>query len=50
MSSDTPQASQFELEMLRDLTERLGSNPLLAQASTGNTRFKRLYGDICNAC
>src|SRR5665213_2568130 len=34
-SSDSP-----ELQMLRELTQRVGSNPLLAQASTGNTSIK----------
>jgi rhamnose utilization protein RhaD (predicted bifunctional aldolase and dehydrogenase) len=29
-----------ELEMLRELTQRVGSNALLAQASTGNTSIK----------
>ena len=40
MSSDSPQATQFELQVLRELTQRVGSNPLLAQASTGNTSIK----------
>src|SRR5579864_3963012 len=41
MRSDSPQATQVvELEMLRELTERVGSNPLLTQASTGNTSIK----------
>ncbi len=45
MRSDTPQASRagtplIELEMLRELTHQVGSNPLLAQASTGNTSVK----------
>jgi rhamnose utilization protein RhaD (predicted bifunctional aldolase and dehydrogenase) len=45
MRSDTSEASRVEsqvveLEMLRDLTHRLGSNPLLAQGSTGNTSIK----------
>jgi len=40
MRSDSPQASQFELQVLRELTQRVGSNPLLAQASTGNTSIK----------
>jgi len=41
MRSDSPQATQVvELEMLRELTHRVGSNPLLAQASTGNTSIK----------
>jgi rhamnose utilization protein RhaD (predicted bifunctional aldolase and dehydrogenase) len=34
-SSDSP-----ELQVLRELTQRIGSNPLLAQASTGNTSIK----------
>ena len=33
--SDSP-----ELQTLRELTQRVGSNPLLAQASTGNTSIK----------
>jgi rhamnose utilization protein RhaD (predicted bifunctional aldolase and dehydrogenase) len=44
MRSDSPTVSraenQVELEMLRELTQRVGSNPLLAQASTGNTSIK----------
>jgi len=32
--------SQAELRLLRELTQRVGSNPLLAQASTGNTSLK----------
>ena len=40
MKSELPQASQFELQVLRELTQRIGSNPLLAQASTGNTSIK----------
>ena len=36
MRSDTP----VGLQMLRELTRRVGSNPLLAQASTGNTSIK----------
>jgi rhamnose utilization protein RhaD (predicted bifunctional aldolase and dehydrogenase) len=40
MRSNTPNAGQVELEMLRELTQRVGSNPLLAQASTGNTSIK----------
>jgi len=36
MRSDKP----VQLQMLRELTERVGSNPLLAQASTGNTSIK----------
>ncbi len=40
MRSDTPAADLSEIQMLRELTERVGSNPLLAQASTGNTSIK----------
>jgi rhamnose utilization protein RhaD (predicted bifunctional aldolase and dehydrogenase) len=45
MRSDTSEVSQVEtqlveLDMLRELTQRVGSNPLLAQASTGNTSVK----------
>ncbi len=44
MRSDSPLADQVErqaeLQLLRELTQRVGSNPLLAQASTGNTSIK----------
>ena len=40
MRSDMPAASRVELQALRELTERVGSNPLLAQASAGNTSIK----------
>lgn len=40
MRSDMPMASRVELQALRKLTERVGSNPLLTQASTGNTSIK----------
>jgi ribulose-5-phosphate 4-epimerase/fuculose-1-phosphate aldolase len=40
MRSDRPVASRTELQALRELTERVGSNPLLTQASTGNTSIK----------
>ena len=40
MRSNTPAASQVELQALLELTERVGSNPLLTQASTGNTSIK----------
>ena len=41
MRSDSPHAIQVvELQMLRELTQRIGNNPLLAQASTGNTSIK----------
>jgi rhamnose utilization protein RhaD (predicted bifunctional aldolase and dehydrogenase) len=40
MRSDTQVAIQAELQELLELTERLGSNPLLTQASTGNTSMK----------
>ncbi len=40
MRSHTPAASRAELQALRELTERVGSNPLLTQASTGNTSLK----------
>src|SRR5260221_10640132 len=44
MRSDTRRADQVdrqaELQLLRELTQRVGSNPLLAQASTGNTSIK----------
>ena len=41
MRSDSPHAMQVEeIQMLRELTQRVGSNPLLAQASTGNTSIK----------
>lgn len=40
MRSDTPQAEQVELQLLRELTQRVGNNPLLAQASTGNASIK----------
>jgi rhamnose utilization protein RhaD (predicted bifunctional aldolase and dehydrogenase) len=41
MRSDSRRADQVdELQTLRELTERAGSNPLLAQASTGNTSIK----------
>jgi rhamnose utilization protein RhaD (predicted bifunctional aldolase and dehydrogenase) len=45
MRSDSPQATHVEcqaveLQLLRELTQRVGSNPLLAQASTGNTSTK----------
>jgi len=45
MRSDSPQATHVEcpaveLQSLRELTQRVGSNPLLAQASTGNTSIK----------
>lgn len=40
MRSDTPRTDQAEIQELRELTERVGSNPLLAQASTGNTSIK----------
>jgi len=40
MRSDAPLASQSELQELLEVTERVGSNPLLTQASTGNTSIK----------
>ena len=44
MRSDTRRVdqvdSQAELQLLRELTQRVCSNPLLAQASTGNTSIK----------
>ncbi len=44
MKSDSRRSDQIdiqaELQMLRELTGRVGSNPLLAQASTGNTSIK----------
>jgi len=40
MRSDIPVASQIEIQALRELTERVGSNPLLTQASTCNTSIK----------
>jgi rhamnose utilization protein RhaD (predicted bifunctional aldolase and dehydrogenase) len=40
MRSNAPAASQVELQALLELTERVGSNPLLTQASTGNTSIK----------
>ena len=45
MRSESPQARHIanqvaELRLLRELTQRVGSNPLLAQASTGNTSIK----------
>jgi len=40
MISDMPVASQVEIQSLRELTERVGTNPLLTQASTGNTSIK----------
>ena len=40
MRSDMPAASQAEIQTLRELTERVGGNPLLTQASTGNTSIK----------
>ena len=40
MRSETPQANQVELQLLRELTQRVGNNPLLAQASTGNASIK----------
>jgi len=40
MRSDTPVTTQVELQALLELTERVGSNPLLTQASTGNTSMK----------
>ncbi len=40
MRSDAPVVSQTELQTLRELTGRVGSNPLLTQASTGNTSIK----------
>jgi rhamnose utilization protein RhaD (predicted bifunctional aldolase and dehydrogenase) len=33
-------ASQAELKQLRELTARVGSDPLLTQASTGNSSLK----------
>jgi rhamnose utilization protein RhaD (predicted bifunctional aldolase and dehydrogenase) len=40
MRSETQQSKQVELQLLRELTQRVGNNPLLAQASTGNTSMK----------
>jgi len=40
MRSNTPVDSQVELQELLELTGRVGSNPLLTQASTGNTSIK----------
>ncbi len=40
MRSDTPVTTQVALKALLELTERVGSNPLLTQASTGNTSMK----------
>lgn len=40
MRRNTSAAGQFELQALRELTERVGANPLLTQASTGNTSIK----------
>ncbi|MDQ6675739.1 MAG: class II aldolase/adducin family protein [Acidobacteriota bacterium] len=40
MRKHTPVANQFELERLLRLTERVGIDPLLTQASTGNSSMK----------
>ncbi len=40
MRNNLPVASQNELELLRKLTARVGSDPLLTQASTGNSSIK----------
>ncbi len=40
MRRDMPAAGRVELQALRELTERVGSNRLLTQASTGNTSIK----------
>jgi ribulose-5-phosphate 4-epimerase/fuculose-1-phosphate aldolase len=40
MKTNTPVTTQVELRTLLELTERVGSNPLLTQASTGNTSLK----------
>ena len=40
MREHTPVASQAELQPLLELTQRVGSDPLLTQASTGNSSAK----------
>jgi rhamnose utilization protein RhaD (predicted bifunctional aldolase and dehydrogenase) len=40
MRNNTPAASQVELARLRQLTARIGADPLLTQASTGNSSIK----------
>src|SRR5438477_13216078 len=40
MRRNTSAASQVELQRLRQLTARVGSDPLLTQASTGNSSVK----------
>jgi ribulose-5-phosphate 4-epimerase/fuculose-1-phosphate aldolase len=40
MSKNTLAASQFELTQLRELSARVGCDPLLTQASTGNSSMK----------
>jgi rhamnose utilization protein RhaD (predicted bifunctional aldolase and dehydrogenase) len=40
MREHTPMASQAELQPLLELTQRVGSDPLLTQASTGNSSAK----------
>jgi rhamnose utilization protein RhaD (predicted bifunctional aldolase and dehydrogenase) len=41
MSKSMSATKQAELTRLRELSARIGSNPLLTQASTGNTSMKR---------
>ncbi len=41
MSKNMSAAKQAELTRLRELSARIGSDPLLTQASTGNTSMKR---------
>jgi rhamnose utilization protein RhaD (predicted bifunctional aldolase and dehydrogenase) len=40
MREHTPMANQAELQPLLELTQRVGSDPLLTQASTGNSSAK----------
>ncbi len=40
MRRDSPVSGQREFQTLLELTERVGSDPLLTQASTGNTSIK----------
>lgn len=45
MAEHTPTISQAELRPLLELTQRIGSAPLLTQASTGNISAK-LDGEL----
>jgi rhamnose utilization protein RhaD (predicted bifunctional aldolase and dehydrogenase) len=40
MNKNTPATNQAELSSLRKLSARVGRDPLLTQASTGNSSIK----------